>query len=515
MSERRLPTVLLLGLVLLLSAAGLGIASPEEAGEPLRPNVVLIMTDDQGWGETGYAGHPVLRTPNLDAMAASGLRFDRFYAASPVCSPTRASVLTGRSPDRTGVRGHGRALRLQERSLASALRDAGYATALFGKWHLNGVRGPGVPILPDDEHGPGAFGFERWLAATNYFDLDPLLSRNGAFESFRGDSSDVIVREALRFMATSVEAGRPFLAVIWDGSPHDPWVASAADRAPFASLDEPSQHHYGELVAFDRALGELREGLRELGVEKDTILWFCSDNGGLDGIEPGTVGGLRGRKGRLWEGGIRVPAVLEWPGRIEPRVTSRPASTMDVFPTLVDLLGLPESVLLEPVDGISLVPALGGEAGPRERPIPFRHKGGGALVDGDWKLVAPSVDERRYELYDLAGDPAESTDVAKENPEVLARLVGAFEAWNESVEKSVRGEDYEGGLAAPDGEPIYWNVDPRYAPYLDEWKRRPEYRELLTSRLDRLFGSLWGLAGVLVLLAAVVATVLRLRRRRA
>ena len=182
------------------------------AHEP--PNIVLVMADDMGWGQTGYYNHPILKTPNLDAMAAKGLRFDRFYAGAPVCSPTRASVLTGRTNDRTGVESHGYALRRQERTVAQALRNAGYATGHFGKWHLNGLRGPGVPVLASDDHNPGEFGFDQWLSVTNFFDRNPIMSRNGDFEEFKGDSSEIIVAEALKFIGQQAKANTPFLTVI-------------------------------------------------------------------------------------------------------------------------------------------------------------------------------------------------------------------------------------------------------------------------------------------------------------
>ena len=184
-----------------------------------KPNIVLVMADDMGWGQTGYYKHPALRTPHLDAMAAGGLRFDRFYAGGPVCSPTRATVLTGRTHDRTGVQSHGFALRKQEKTLAVALRGAGYATGHFGKWHLNGLRGPGVPILEADSHGPGGFGFDQWLSVTNFFDKDPVMSRKGTFEEFTGDSSEVIVAEALRFIGSQAAEGKPSFTVIWYGTP--------------------------------------------------------------------------------------------------------------------------------------------------------------------------------------------------------------------------------------------------------------------------------------------------------
>ena len=210
-----------------------------------RPNVVLVMADDQGWGQTGYYNHPVLKTPHLDAMAKAGLRFDRFYAGGPVCSPTRATVLTGRSHDRTGVFDHGFALRSQEKTLARALQRAGYATGHFGKWHLNGLRGPGVPILKDDTHGPGKVGFDVWLSVTNFFERDPLLSRMGKFEEHQGDSSEVVVDEALKFIGEQVQAKQPFFTVIWYGTPHSPWIASAEDKGPFAQLTPKAQDHYG------------------------------------------------------------------------------------------------------------------------------------------------------------------------------------------------------------------------------------------------------------------------------
>ena len=164
------------------------------------PNIILIMTDDQGWGQTGYYNHPILKTPNLDAMAKNGIRLDRFYAGAPQCSPTRASVLTGRNNDRTGVFYHGYTLNRNEKTIAQVLKKAGYATGHFGKWHLNGLRGPGVPIFKDDRYSPGVFGFDRWLSVTNFFDIDPVMSYNGEFIEFEGSSSEIIVGEALKFI---------------------------------------------------------------------------------------------------------------------------------------------------------------------------------------------------------------------------------------------------------------------------------------------------------------------------
>lgn len=451
-----------------------------------RPHIVLVMADDMGWGETGYRGHPVLKTPNLDAMAANGLRFERFYAGGPVCSPTRATVMTGRSHDRVGVLSHGYALRLQEKTLAQALRGAGYVTGHFGKWHLDGFRGPGVPVLAGDPRHPGHFGFEEWLSVTNFFDRDPLMSRQGRIEAFTGDSSEITVREAVRFLKARLVDDKPLFAVIWFGTPHSPFRAFPDDKARFDGLDEDSANHYGELVALDRAVGTLRSELRALGIADNTMLVFCSDNGGLPRVEPGTVGGLRGHKGSVFEGGLRVPGIIEWPAVITaPRVTSYPACTMDLFPTIADIIGLPESVMVAPVDGSSLKPLLTREIGERARPIPFRFQGKAALVDNRHKLVTENLGRGRFFLYDLEADPNETRDLASERPEIAERMRHALLSWNESVNASFAGKDYpEKRVTPPDPEPIAWSDHPSYKPYLADWSQRWEYRTAIKAATD-------------------------------
>ncbi len=451
-----------------------------------RPNIILIMTDDQGWGQTGYYNHPVLKTPNLDKMAANGLRFDRFYAGAPVCSPTRASVLTGRANHRTGVPEHGYALRLQEKTLSEALKTAGYVTGHFGKWHLDALRGPGVPVLEDDTHSPGAFGFDEWLTVTNFFDMNPIMSRKGKIEEFEGDTSAIIVDESMKFIQKALQKKLPFLSVIWDGSPHWPYIASDKDRKDFSDLDMDSQHHYGELVAFDRSVGVLRKGLQDLGIADNTLIWFCSDNGGLPRLTPDSVGGLRGYKGSIWEGGLRVPGIIEWPTIIHPNITNYPASTMDIFPTIADILELPESVMLKPVDGTSLTSLFNQKIERREKPIPFRFKGKGALVDNNYKLVASNIEQREFELFDLDKDPKESKDISKDNPKIFANMKQYFEKWNATVDISIQGKDYpEGKVNENEPQPHAWKTDKRYKPYLEEWKKRPEYKKSLTPKNDK------------------------------
>ena len=442
------------------------------------PNIILIMTDDQGWAQTSYNNHPVLKTPNLDSMAANGLRFDRFYAAGPVCSPTRASVLTGRTHDRTGVFNHGFALRRQEKTLSKALNNAGYATGHFGKWHLNGLRGPGVPIFADDIYNPGAFGFEDWVSVTNFFDIDPLMSDNGDFKQFNGTTSEIIASQAIEFIEKSKADQKPFFAVIWDGSPHRPMIATKEDKAPYNHLNEKSANQLGEIVAFDRSVGMIREKLRQLNIASNTIIWFCSDNGGLHDIEPSTVGNLRGFKGSLYEGGIRVPAIIEWPAKVKPAITKYPASTMDIFPTIANIIQLPDTVMLQPQDGQSLVKVWQDEdIAERDKPIPFRYRNGGALVNNNFKIFTENRDSGIYQLYKLSSDPLESTNVAEQYPEMYESMISTYEKWDQTVNNSIKGLDYPEGVVTDSSRDHTWMKDPRYQPYLDEWAKRWEYKE--------------------------------------
>jgi arylsulfatase A-like enzyme len=467
--------------LLLLALVAVG-TPPRAPAAAARPHVVFLMADDMGWGQTGFRGHPVLKTPHLDAMAAHGLRFERFYAANPVCSPTRASVLTGRTNDRTGVLSHGHALRLQERTLAQALRAAGYVTGHFGKWHLDGFRGPGAPVLAADPRSPAAFGFDEFVSATNFIDQDPWLGRDGVPEPFSGDSSEVIMTEAIRFLDRHRASGKPLFAVVWFGSPHAPSRALEADAAPFltAGLDPESAHHHGELVALDRSVGTLRAKLREFGLAEDTFLFFCSDNGGLPGIRPATTGGLRGHKGSVSEGGLRVPGILEWPAVVRPRITRHPASTMDLFPTVADIAGLPDTAFVPPVDGISLKPLLHEETGPRATPIGFRHGAKTAWIEDRFKLVAEDRAAGPFELYDLEADPGETRDLAAEDPARLAAMKARWATWNAGVDASAAGRDYpERTVSPPDPKPASWWETDLYRPWIPRWKDHWAYRKSL------------------------------------
>ncbi len=433
------------------------------AARPDRPNFVLCMTDDQGWGDVGYNGHPVLRTPHLDAMAAAGVRFDRFYAAHPVCSPTRGSVLSGRTPGRYRSYSWGFDLPLREVTVAELVKTRGYATGHFGKWHVgglpnaDGITGRGVPEAFDPApRDPGHHGFDEWFSAGNWFDRDPAAGtfwRNGQpVGALQGDTSDLVMAEALRFIGVKAAAGQPFLCVIWFPSPHGPWDALPEDRAPYAGQANPD--FLGEMAAVDRAMGRLRAELRRLGMHENTLLWFNSDNGAAGG----SAGPLTGGKGSLWEGGIRVPGLIEWPARVrQPLRTRVPAGTVDILPTICDVLGIPLPTATGPLDGVSLLPVLEGRATSRPSPLGFEQRRpadgtltNAALVDGDWKLLRVRGQLRRGKgegatgeplkagdyLFNVERDVAEERDISAAYPDVFARLRAQLDAFSRSVEES-------------------------------------------------------------------------------
>lgn len=469
------------GVALLIAWIGVWPIRGVRGAEPVQPpNIVLCMADDQGWGDVGYNGHPVLKTPNLDLMAREGLRLDRFYAAAPVCSPTRGSVLTGRHPNRFGCFSWGHTLRPDEVTAAELLKQAGYATGHFGKWHLGSVR-------KDSRLSPGAMGFERWLSTPNFYDLDPLMSDQGTVVRKHGDSSMIAAEAAAQFIRDAVAGGRPFLAVVWFGSPHSPHRALDEDRNLYSDQPAAVRDFLGEITALDRAVGLLRQTLRDCKVQENTLFWYTSDNGA---IPQGSTGGLRGRKGTLWEGGLRVPCVIEWPRVIDrPRATDFPCGTVDILPTVADVAGvaLPRRIL----DGISLRPLLEDRLADarREKPLGFwvypengiKAASEDILADllaeqtGEKPASPPPADESRppkrypddvapghaawldwpyklhripgkdggatWELYDVQKAPAETTDLAEKEPDRVRRMAQALEAWQRSVLISLNGEE--------------------------------------------------------------------------
>jgi arylsulfatase len=447
------------------------------------PNIILCMADDQGWGDMGYNGHPVLQTPHFDAMAKETLRFDRFYAAAPVCSPTRGSVMTGRHPNRFGCFKWGRSLRPQEITVAEALKTAGYVTGHFGKWHLGSVC-KGSPV------NPGASGFDEWFSAPNFFDNDPILSREGKAVPTQGESSMVTVDAALEFIRKHAGTPQPFLAVVWFGSPHNPHLAVEQDRAVYEDQKKKQQHFYGEITGMDRAFGKLRGELQKLGIRENTVLWYCSDNGGLPNL--GATGG-RGTKGKVYEGGLRVPALLEWPSQIKkPRTTNVPCNTSDIYPTLLDIVGV-KMANQPPLDGINLVSLLEGKMKSRPQAMGFwdypvggirtpskewmasllaAQKAGkevdnterlrldageikeiypsdtlpghAAWLDWPWKLHRIERKNRIvWELYNLADDAQETKNLIDQESSRVAKMKAVLLAWQKSVIDSLNGKDYQ------------------------------------------------------------------------
>jgi len=446
----------LAGAGLLGQLPSLAVAEAPPAAGAQRPNIILAMTDDQGWGDVAYNGHKLLKTPVLDEMAAGGIRFNRFYAAHPVCSPTRGSCLTGRHPNRYGCFLWGYDLPLEEISLAKAVKTAGYATGHFGKWHLGGIpttrKGRGMGTLGvksrfKQARHPGNHGFDEWFSYWNYFDLNPPgFHHNGKpVGPLEGEGSEITVARALEWIGKAAADKKPFFAVVWFGNPHSPHKALAKDKALYGGARANVQNYLGEVTAIDRAMGRLRKGLRDLGVAKDTMLWFTSDNG----ARAGSTGGLRGKKGSLWEGGVRVPGILEWPARVaRPMQTDVPAGTLDYYPTTLDLLGVKMPNQVEPIDGVSLMPLIAGKMDRRPKPLPFEIRRGksvswAALVDGRHKLHRRKAGKAaKYELYDLVKDAAETTDVAAAEPKVVERMARHLETWQASVARSLAGKDY-------------------------------------------------------------------------
>jgi arylsulfatase A-like enzyme len=445
-----------------------------------RPNVVLLMADDQGFGDVAYNGNPHVKTSVLDEMAAKCLRLDRFYAAAPVCSPTRGSVLTGRHPNRFGCFSWGHTLRPEEVTLAEVLQAAGYATGHFGKWHLGSFEA-------DSPVSPGKSGFAEWFSSPNFFENSPLLCRNGKVEQTQGEGSQVIVSAAVEFIRKSAAAKRPFFTVIWFGSPHGPHQALDEDKRLYADHPPAMQNYWGEITAMDRAIGHLRKELRGLGVADNTLVWYTSDNGAT---ATGSTGGLRGNKASIWEGGLRVPGIIEWPAVVKsPRRSDLPSCSVDIYPTVLDLVGA-SADKQPPLDGISLKPLLTSNMDRREKPLGFWHypvpgrgvnsqqilqqmasrekgesaaaaattnipvesprysetelPGHAAWLDSNWKLhrIANRTGEVRFELYDLASDMQETTDLAAKEPARVKAMQQQLAAWQQSVIRSLNGEDY-------------------------------------------------------------------------
>jgi arylsulfatase A-like enzyme len=423
------------------------VASPCEGESPIHPNILLIITDDQGYGDLGLTGNPILRTPHIDQMGREGVWLRRFYA-QPVCAPTRAALLTGRHAYRTGVVDTylGRA-RIQPRevTLGEILRDAGYRTGIIGKWHL----GDCAPSRPHDQgfafslvHRGGGLGQPSdEPGGRSYF--NPILFRNGLPQRVAGYCTDAFTDAAIAFLRDAAQTPEtPFFLYLAYNAPHTPLELPGADLALYrdAGLDDTTARVYGMIHGVDRGIGRVREALRQLELDQNTLILFLGDNGPQ---QSRWNAGLRGLKGQLYEGGIRVPALICWPGRISPgQVWDDPAFLVDILPTLRDAVGVSTPPVL-PLDGQSLWPALSGgnmSAFPADR-VGFAqwHRGdapqprsGCAVITRRWKLVQPVWSDQgkpRFQLYDLLADPGETRDLARSHPEILADLLARYDHW--------------------------------------------------------------------------------------
>jgi len=404
------------------------------------PNVVIVITDDQGYGDLACHGNPILKTPHLDALYHEAVRFTDYHVA-PTCSPTRSALLTGRWTNRTGV-WHtimGRSLlRASEVTLGDLFRDAGYATGMFGKWHL----GDNYPYRPEDRgfsevfrHGGGGIGQTPDYWDNAYFDGTYL--HNGQPTEAHGFCTEVFFDSAINFIEDQVRQGRPFLAYIATNAPHDPMHAPPDDARPYAALDSSLANFYGMITNLDRQVGRLRIFLRQKGIEEKTIFVFTTDNGTALGAKVFNAQ-MRGAKGSPYDGGHRVPFFLRWPagGFDRGYDLHTLAAHVDLVPTLLDLCQISPPPGLH-LDGRSLVPLLKGEAAPWEDrvlftdsqrvnlPIKWRES---AVMTQKWRLV------NGQELYAIAEDPGQNRDLAGDFPDQVQQLRAHYEAWWDELE---------------------------------------------------------------------------------
>ncbi len=441
-------------------------ARPAASDSSELPNILIILCDDLGYGDLACYGHPAIKTPRLDRLATEGLRLTACYSASPVCSPSRAGLLTGRNPNRFGIYdwipgGHPMHLGVGEVTIAQQLQRAGYATGHFGKWHCNGKFN--TPAQPQ----PGDQGFDHWFSTQNNAGPSHLnpgnFVRNGTpVGPTRGYSCQVVTDEAIRWLREPSRTGTPFFAYVCFHETHEP-IASPpelAARYPQAANAEQALY-YANVANVDRAVERLLAALDELGQAKRTFVLFTSDNGpetllryGPNGARCyGSPGPLRGMKLHLYEGGIRVPGIIRWPGHVQPgQVSDTPVCSLDLMPTLCNLAGITPATDRQ-LDGTNILPLLEGRPITRTKPLFWFYgmalgEPKAAMRDGDWKLLAHWDVEQTlttvtpeaaraikkakltdFELYNLREDIAEKRNLAADQPQrvqAMAEVLRGF-----------------------------------------------------------------------------------------
>lgn len=438
-----------------------------------RPNIILMMADDLGWGDTGFNGNTIIRTPHLDKMADEGMVLSHFYSVGPVCSPTRASLLTGRHYYRMGVftanKGH---LPKDELTIAKMLKADGYATGHFGKWHLGTLdkeisakgkgRKPELNFAPPwqrdyDKSFVTESAVRTWNPAQGeQYENNPYYE-NGvvASKNLDGDDSRILMDRAIPFIQDAVKNQKPFVAVIWFHAPHESIEAGPKYLKMYEEHGEAA-HYYGCITALDEQVGRLRNEIKELGVDGNTALFFCSDNG-PEGPVPtdrlktrraGTAGEFTGRKRSVLDGGVRVPALALWPGKIEAGSTCDvPMSVMDYLPTVSKMTGA-KLASKHPIDGENILPILEQKQNVHKKSIPFRYNGRtgqhACLVRGKYKLIIESkTDTSKDRLFNLSNDVKEQNNVVKEHPEMVAEMREEILAFLKSAKNSHKGGDYK------------------------------------------------------------------------
>ncbi len=440
-------------------------AETASAGKPDRPNLILFLADDLGYGDLHCFGHPVIQTPNLDSFAKQGVRLTQCYSASAVCSPSRSALLTGRTPHRNGVftwiaEGSPVHLRTSEITLPKQLRGAGYSTCHSGKWHLNGLFNN--PAQPQ----PGDHGYDWWLATQNNagpsHENPSNFVRNGQpVGRLNGYAAPLVVSEAITWLKEKREPTKPFFLAVWTHEPHYPIKSDPKFKALYPDLtDDVQREHHANVTQMDFAFGQLMRALDEQQLADNTFVFFTSDNGPEgDGIKTpgrGSSGGLRGRKRDMHEGGIRVPGLARWPGKIPPGITSEvPVIGSDLFPTMLAIAGVkpPDDRVL---DGVNVLPALTGAAMKVERSQPLfwrLHMAPNAKMAmrvDDWKILA-NAELSEFELYNLKSDEKETTNLKDREPQRFATLRDQLIKHNAAID--AEGPDWWKSLSPNGGNP--------------------------------------------------------------
>ncbi len=433
-------TILALSLLLVV------LQTPLKSAEAQRPNIVVFLADDMGWGDAGCYGSESIKTPNIDKLATQGVRFTQCYAAAGVCSPSRSSILTGRTPYRNGVwqhlsGNHEAHLRESEITYPKLLKEAGYQTCHVGKWHLNSRPQFNHPDFPQ----PSDHGYDYWMATHNNaapsHENPANFVRNGEpVGELNGYSAPLVAKEAIHWLEEIRDPQKPFALSIWVHEPHHP----IATDPQFSELynDHRNRKYMGNITQLDFALGQVMNALDAHGLTDNTILFFTSDNGpeGQGGSVGGSTGGLRGRKRDDHEGGIRVPGIVRWPGHIKPGMVSDvPVIGSDIFATVLDITGIPLPTD-RTIDGVSMLPAFEGR--PVERKVPLfwrthvsRPDSRVALRIDQWKIVGNETMEE-FQLFEIDKDPREENDLARAMPDKLDEMKQTlFQVWADIEEE--------------------------------------------------------------------------------